>query len=387
MLHLARQPILDRENEIIGYEFFYRNTEQTGEFDDPRQATASVLVSLLNQIGTAQAFGKSAAFINTDAPLLLTDILRPLPAEQFVFELASTTRITPRIIDAVRHFHSLGFRFALDNASFTPEYFENFGPIFPFVEFAKFDVNQVDIEAFHIFPNPYGKMKLIAQKVEFPEMAEAYRELGFHAFQGFYFAHPHLLSSPRIDPRYSDVMAIFSLLQTNAPIEKIVQILEKESSLSLQMLQFLKSSSVQPACEELSIRCLLEQFDSYELMQWLMLIIYSKSGTKSMDEKNPYSVFVQNRIDTMLFLLSTIVPEPTQVQIEHVRTIGIVSLIEGVLNTPLSTLIESFPLSSDVEKALTMRKGLLGDIYHATLKLENGDEEGASAILKTYGIG
>ena len=83
-LYLARQPILDRAENIIGYEFFYRNTYGECVIDDPRHATASVLVNLLNQIGSSTAFGELPAFINTDGPLLLTDILRTLPKEKFV---------------------------------------------------------------------------------------------------------------------------------------------------------------------------------------------------------------------------------------------------------------------------------------------------------------
>jgi len=99
-LHLARQPILNIEENIIGYEFFYRNTYGECVIDDPRHATASVLINLLNQIGSAYSFGETLAFINTDGPLLLTDILRTLPKEKFVFELSESMKFNARIYEA-----------------------------------------------------------------------------------------------------------------------------------------------------------------------------------------------------------------------------------------------------------------------------------------------
>jgi len=46
-LTLARQPIVDADEKIFGYEFFYRNDEGHCDIDDPRHATSSVqLISL-----------------------------------------------------------------------------------------------------------------------------------------------------------------------------------------------------------------------------------------------------------------------------------------------------------------------------------------------------
>ena len=316
-LNLARQPILDHSENIIGYEFFYRDSYGECVIDDPRHATASVLVNLLNQVGSTSAFGESLAFINTDGPLLLTDILHTLPKDKFVFELSESAKITARIHEAIRHFHSLGYRFALDNASFNPHYLEIFSPLFPYMEFAKFDVTQTDIEQFNHAPNPYGQMKLIAQKVEFYEMAEAYETLGFDYFQGFYFANTHLITGCRIDPQYMDVMELFTLLQDDAPIEEVCDSFKYQGILALQLFQFLRSAHPEYIEGAISIRDIIERFGKSALMQWLLLIIYSKSGTRAIDEKNSHAVFAQNRIDRMVLTLGKMYPLSNQ---KSVRT-------------------------------------------------------------------
>ncbi len=383
-LHIARQPILYRSEEIIGYEFFYRNPYGECVIDDPRHATASVLVNLLNQIGSDGAFGDAVAFINTDGPLLLTDILRTLPKEKFVFEISASAKINARIHEAIRYFHSLGYRFALDNASFHPHYLETFSPIFPFMEFAKFDVTQTDIDQFRYAPNPFGKMKLIAQKVEFFEIVEAYRHYGFEYFQGYYFAKTHLITQKRIDPEYAEVMALFSMLQKDAPLSEVCEFFKREGSLSLQLIQFLRSAHPEYMEGAESIREMLERMGKGNLTQWLMLIIYSKSGTKSVDEKNPYTVLAQNRIETMLSLLSKLNPSPTEKEKEHTRLIAMLSLLEGLMNVPMQRIIDELKPDTDIEDALLTHTGMLGRIYAATLKLENGDVNGAAILLHPY---
>lgn len=385
-LHLARQPILNRAENIIGYEFFYRNTYGECVIDDPRHATASVLVNLLNQIGSSSAFGELPAFINTEGPLLLTDILRTLPKEKFVFELSASIKMNSRIHEAIRYFHSLGYRFALDNASFHPDYFETFSTIFPYIEFAKFDVTQTDIEQFSYLPNPYGKMKLIAQKVEFYEMAEAYEMVGFEYFQGFYFARAHLITQRRIDPQYLEMMGLFSLLQKDAMMDEICDAFKHQGILTLQLFQFLRSVHPEHLEGVTSIREMIDRFGKSALMQWMLLLIYSKSGTKAIDEKNSHAVFAQSRIDRMIALLHKITPDFTETQVEQIHLIAMLSLLEGLMNIPMESLLQTLQPSSEIEDALLTHTGILGRIYASALKLEHGDINGAAILLKSYGV-
>lgn len=385
-LTLARQPIMNRQDEILGYEFFYRDYEGKCSIDDPRHATSSVLVNLLNQIGIASSFGDSLAFINTDGPLLLTDIIRTLPKEKIIFELTSSMRHTAQVHEAIRYYHSLGYRFALDNASFHPDYLEAFGPLFAYMEFAKFDATQTDSDQFHYLPNPFGKMTLIAYKIEFYEMLDAYEQFGFHYFQGFYFAKSHLIVQNRIDPKYADILSLFSLLQTETSVEEIYNAFLRESALSLQLIQFLTSTHPEYIYGATSIKEMIERMGKNALSQWLLLIIYSKSGTMSMDEANQYSTFAQARVSLMLKLLHLASPNPSSKLLEDARLIALLSLFEDIMNIPLDNTLHDINPSDNVKDALVNMSGLLGRIYAAVLKLEIGDAATAALLLKTYGV-
>ena len=45
-LFMARQPILDANNQIYGYELYYRDNHGENTSDNPRFATSTVLVDL-----------------------------------------------------------------------------------------------------------------------------------------------------------------------------------------------------------------------------------------------------------------------------------------------------------------------------------------------------
>lgn len=385
-LSLARQPIVDANEQIFGYEFFYRDEEGICSIEDPRHATSSVLVNLLNQIGTAASFGNALAFINTDGPLFLTDIIRTLPKEKFIFELSCTMKHTGQIHEAIRYYHSLGYRFALDNASFHPQYIESFAPLFAYMDFAKFDVNQTDIEQLNFHPNPFGKMKLIAQRIEFYELLEAYKLVNFDYFQGFYFAKSHLITHTRVDPKNADVLSLFSLLQTDASLEEIYTSFKRHSALSLQLIQFLASTQAQYLESASSIKEMIERMGKNALMQWLLLIIYSKSGTGATDAINDYTLFSQKRVDLILQLLALTSKNPSEQQIESARLIALYSLLEGVMNLPMEEIVRLLNPKDEIKDALLVHSGLFGRIYAAALKLENNDLITASLLLKTYNV-
>jgi EAL and modified HD-GYP domain-containing signal transduction protein len=372
--------------QIIGYEFCYRDTTGACSIDDARHATSSVLVNLLNHVGTASSFGDSLAFINTDGPLLLTDIIRTLPPKKFIFELSPTMRCTSQIYEAIRHYHSLGYRFALDNASFNAEYIEKFSKIFPYIEFAKFDVSQTDIEQLNYQPNPYGQMKLIAQRIEFQELLDAYKDLGFDYFQGFYFAKSHLISHPRIDPKNSDILALFSLLQSDASLENVYEAFKKQDALSLQLILFLMSAHPEHIYGATSMKEMLERLGKNTLSQWILLLIYSKTATKADEAPNPHTLFAQNRVDTMLWLLSLTSPHPSDELIESARLIALYSLLEKQINLPMSEIIRVLNPHETIEDAMLAHVGILGRVFTATLKMEANEILTASLLLKSYGV-
>ena len=131
---------------------------------------------------------------------------------------------------------------------------------------------------------------------------------------------------------------------------------------------------------------MIERVGKNTLMQWLLLLVYSKSGTKAIDEKNTHAVFATSRINTMLFLLRKILQHPTEKQSDDIHLIAMLSLLEGLMNIPMDTLFQIIHPKQEIENALLSHTGILGRIYAATLKLESGDFNGAFILLRSYGI-
>lgn len=193
---LARQPVLDRERNLIAYELLFRASqgELEAQVTDDALATARVVERAFGKLGIDTVVGGAMAFINVDAESLMSRMIETLPTDRVVIELLETIEIEPRIVNRCRRLKELGYRLALDDFSrLTTDYY----PLLELVDIVKVDVLGLDAESLDEIVRllkPWGP-KLLAEKVESQERARDCLALGFDFFQGFYFGRPAVLGA------------------------------------------------------------------------------------------------------------------------------------------------------------------------------------------------
>ena len=69
---IGRQPILNRQQQIIGYELLFRLNKDavSAEFSSDMQAGTNVLVNTISNMGTDWLVGSKLAFINVAESML-----------------------------------------------------------------------------------------------------------------------------------------------------------------------------------------------------------------------------------------------------------------------------------------------------------------------------
>jgi EAL and modified HD-GYP domain-containing signal transduction protein len=372
-LKMARQPIVDLNNNIIGNEFFYRNDAGEGDFTDPRSATSSVLVNILNQVGLNKSIGDAKAFINISGDLLLTDILYNLPKDPFVFELSADVQMGNKELANLEQLHLKGYTFALDNVRFDDDYIQNFTPALPYISYVKIDASQTDFESLEKNLALFRDQTLIAQKIEFQEIFDAYKAMGFRYFQGYFIAGVHTIEQNRIDPKHLGVIRIFNMLESDYQMDEICAEFERHNELTLQLLQFVKSIPKFNWSESHSVKEIITRVGKEKLMQWLMMIIYSRSSKNVNAAKSHYSILIQNRIDTMLGILAKLKVHENRKLQEQTRLVAMLSLLENVFEVDLETTLRAFYLEYAVEEALLNRSGIIGNLLSIALAIEEGN--------------
>lgn len=195
-IFLGRQPILDRQRQVVAYELLYRSSQDQTEacIADDARATACVVTSAFRDIGIRTVVGGSRAFVNLDAEWLLSGRAETLPKDQVVLEILETVDIDDQLVRHCRALKAKGYRLALDDFF---RYSESYEPLLEIVDVVKVDVLRLDpaslaklVQRLKLWP-----ARLLAEKVDTLARARQCLELGFDLFQGFLFGRPVVLSA------------------------------------------------------------------------------------------------------------------------------------------------------------------------------------------------
>jgi len=114
---LGRQPILDRNQNLVAYELLFRQeqTQETARVTDDLSASANVIVNAYGRFGIQNVLGQQRGFINADLDLIMSDIISLLPSKHVVLEVRVPEQITAEFLQQCNELKQKGYQFALDN--------------------------------------------------------------------------------------------------------------------------------------------------------------------------------------------------------------------------------------------------------------------------------
>lgn len=366
-LFLGRQPILDCDHNLVGFELLFRSGEgNTAVFSDDLSATATVINYTFNEIGVEATLGPYQGFINLNEPLLMSDIIEFLPEKKIVLEILESVRIDEAIIDRCKFLKNMGFRIALDDVTHFPPALT---PIVALANIVKIDLIAVEAEQLDALVDQFKKwpLKLLAEKVENAEQFNRCLELGFELFQGYYFARPHIITGKRLSHSEMALMKLLGLVLDEAETDEIEQELKGNPLLSYNLLKLSNQAATGISRKITSIKSALTILGRRQLQRWIQILLYSHSGNSTNTFNNPLLQLAATRGKTMECLAAKIHDTPFQ---DKAFMTGIMSLMDTLLSMPIAEIVASLPISQDIKAALLAREGELGKLLNLVEDLE-----------------
>jgi EAL and modified HD-GYP domain-containing signal transduction protein len=358
---IGRQPILNRNLEIVAYELLFRSEESRGcaLVRDGNVASASVIINTLSEFGFENILGVHKGLINIDSDLLMNDAVEILPRENVILELLESIRVTPELEERCRKLHDSGFRFALDDHHHDPLYEK----MYTYVDIIKIDVLHRQgntlaglVEPFRSYP-----LQLLAEKVETHEVFKTCLDLGFELFQGYFFARPTLEEKKRIDETSVALLKLMRLLNEDADLEEIERVFRSRPGLTYKLLVLVNSVSVGLREKVNSVRHAMVILGRKQIKRWVQLALFVTDDRQGVE--HPLVELAAVRASFMENLaayhpLLKHVPGAT----EQCFMVGILSLLETIYTISMEEVVSSLKLSAEVADALMFRQGPLGKL-------------------------
>ena len=381
---LGRQPILDRNQEIVGYELLFRSANiDHAVFDSYSHACSNVITHALSSFGMHEVLGNKFGFINVHLGLLLSEMLELLPIGQTVLELLEMIQLDEQVLERCRELKELGFLLALDDHEFDASNDE----IYNVVDIIKIDVLLTGMDVLPEMVRQLRKypVKILAEKVETVEQFQICYDLGFDLFQGYFFARPVVLNRKKIDVSGLALLKLLQQLTMGASIE-IIEITFKENpGLSYNLLKLVNSVALGMREKIKTLRHAILLLGMNHLRRWTQLSLFAGHDARGINHPLLEMAAVRGRLmETMLKQLAGRVANDEQA--EAAFMVGILSLLDILFETPMEEIIANLNLNDDVSSALLKREGRLGKMLMLAEKLEVTDFDAVTVLLGECGV-
>ena len=361
---VARQPIFDRQRRLFGYELLFRDSwENSFGAVDADLACRTTLDSTL-LMGLEFLCEKSVAFINCTRESLLQDYMTLLPRERVVLEILETVQPEPEILQACAALRNAGYRLALDDFIANDPRRE----LVPLADMLKVDWPAVTVDECRHLMKEHARPDLIflAEKIETQKDLQAAMDLGFHYFQGYFFQKPVILQTREIAPLQIHALQLLQeVSQSAVDMDEVERQIKSDASLCYRLLRYLNSSAFFFNAEIRSIRHALSVLGEKQIRKWVALVVTLHAGAAASSE------LVRTALTRARFC-EGLAPKVTTGS-EDLFFLGLMSLLDVILEVPLPDLLERVPVSNAIKSALMGEPSPLTVPFELVLAQESGN--------------
>ena len=363
---VARQAIFNRKQNVVAYELLFRNSAENFFPDiEEGQATARLIMENQLNLGTRHITSGKTALINIGPDSLKHNLCDFLPCKDVVIELLETIEPTDDNYQLCRELFHKNYKLALDDFVYN-EQWERF---LKFIKLVKFDIAQTplsDIAEIVEKLKQHKKIKILAEKIETQADYHQAHKMGFDYFQGYFFAKPTMHEQQDIDYNYALVVAIYAQVMKPSPdIKQISVLFEADAALAYKLMRLINSGVFPIQSKISSIKQALVYLGHERLKKFVSLIVTAHTAGKKPAELMQVCV-VRARFCEL------IAKQVSKSLAGEAFLTGLFSLLDAILDQPMSLLVEKLPFPDEIKAALLNEKNTLYYILNVVQAYETG---------------
>jgi c-di-GMP-related signal transduction protein len=382
-VYVGRQPILDRGWNIAGYELLFRsNHANFRDSTDDVSATTQVIANAVLGFGLDRLLGGKPAFINFDRALLLGDWTTVLPPEKVVIEIVEKVAPDRQVLAACEALRERGYAVAFHPSGDD----ERAAEFAPFVDILRVDFQKTTPADQESLVRRYQKhnIRMIAGKVETEDEFVRASQLGYHYFQGFFFASPVVLQTSRVPASKAGGLRLVKLIQhDDMDFDSVEEVIRFDIAFSHSLLTYVNSAAFQWPTRIESVRQGLLLLGADGVRKWAWMASLSSLG----ENRPPVlmaQVLMRGRFCEVISRLMTLPAGDADPFL-----IGMFSLLDAILQRPIEGILDEMNIGPHIRMALLGVPGVdnpLSLVLKIVKAYELGDFAQVDAVAQIIGM-
>ena len=344
---IARQPILNINKRLYGYELLYRGTpgKMLGQVSG-EQATASLLSSAFLTGDIDVISNNRLCFINFTQELLENDLPLSFPKNKIVVEILEDVEPTPEIVSICSKLKEKGYTLALDDFVYDRKY----EPLLELATIVKIDIRLTPLNTLVRTLNllKHHRIKLLAEKVETEKEFVLANRMGFSYFQGYFFCKPEGIRIKEISAiKLNLIRLLAEITKKEIALERLREIILSDVAITYKLLRFLNSAYFYLLQKVTTVKHGVALLGEKELRRFCLVIIVSELATDKPDELVRLAL-VRAKFCELLGEQTAL----SEIECANLFLIGLFSLLDGMLGCSMSEILENLPINVVVKETL-----------------------------------
>ena len=374
---LSRQPILNSQEDLVGYELTLQPAP--GEEDNARAAT--LVCAAYAELGVRSALGQATAFLPVDLDFLHGDAIEALPPESVVLELSFDGAPDEQTLERCRTLRERRYSLALNDYVGLDA---RSAPLLVMLDIIRIDIRHHDEKALQELASPLVRLplQLLAHGVDSREVMGRCKAIGFRLFQGHYFARPEIVSGRRLSASQTALIQLINLTSRDAETKVIEESIKREPALAVNLLSIVNSVGYGAARSISSLRNAITMLGRRQLQRWLQLLLMTPGGRNPDASRSPLLQVAALRGRMMEILAERCHPRQRPLA-DQAFIAGLMSMMPAALGLPMPEIIAQIDLEAEIVAALDTRAGPLGHLLALIEAYDAEDAHACATLLAT----
>lgn len=382
---LTRQPILDSQDHVLGYELKRRDRVPLEVLPGARslqQAQDEHLLISAIDLDFQKALGSKLTFLGVSPDILLNPLVEQLPKDKVVLALHSGGEQDPALVSRAEELARQGLVLALDDDPDTASP----SPLLVACRYVRLDTTLYDVMALaervaQLQRGPGYDHQLVATQVDTLEAYETCEKLGFELFQGYYFTQLEPSKPSRMDANVMRVMDLLNKVIERAEIPVLEETFKLDPALSYKLLRYINSPAIGLRTTINSIGHALTLLGYDQTYRWLTLLLFSSVRATARNQ-----ALLRNALARAHFTEALGREHVEPAQRGGLFITGVFSLLDALLNVPMSQALANLNLPETVANALVHDDGPYAPYLGLATACERFDQETIAALAADIGL-
>lgn len=378
---ISRQLILNRNQEIMGYELSLVSTQTPDDiFSKPILDSERLICSVYLEFGIKNALGNHKAFLPIDPFFLHDTLLETIDASSVVLEMIVADIPNKKVIERC---------IELKDKKYVLAYLDYNGlddkimPLLAMTGLVKIDIrNQTEENLVKIIgPIVNLPIELMAYGIENDSDIDLCKRVGFHYFQGNYFSRPEIVRGRHLTTSQLGLIKLINLATQDIDNNLLEEAIKREPAIAINLICLVNTADRIMSRKISSIKDAVIVLGRRKLQRWLQLLLMVP-GEQSPDiTKSPILQLSVLKGQMMEILVKRIYPNNHKL-LDNAFMTGVMSLMHIALGMTLDDIFDHIDLDSEIENAIRHKTGSLGVLLDIIDAYDNADVAKCDELMK-----